>query len=62
MKTIYFNMRTNYGIETVDQICSIDFENTKDFRKELKSMLYNYHLAGMNVYLSSRSTKEWKNS
>lgn len=60
MKTIYFNMRGSYGVETVDQICTSDFETRKEFRKELKSMLSNYHLAGMNVYLSQRCTNDWK--
>lgn len=59
-KVIYFNMRTNYGIETVDQICESDFNSYKEFRKELQSMRSNYHLAGMPVYTSQRCAKDWK--
>lgn len=59
-KTIYFNMRGPYGVETVDQICESDFDTYKEFRKELRSMLSNYHLCGMPVYTSQRCTKDWK--
>ena len=38
MKTIYFNMKTVYGIETVDSICTEDWPDYKSFRNELKSM------------------------
>lgn len=61
MKTIYFNMRSCYGVETVDQICLADFENRKEFKKELRSMIENYHLCGMPVYTSQRCCKDWKN-
>jgi len=62
MKTVYLNMKSSYGTETVDQICREDFATAKEYRTELRSMLSNYHLAGMNVYTSRRCTKEWKNS
>lgn len=62
VKTIYFNMKTNFGVETVDQCISSEYENMKAYRAEIKSMLSNYHLAGINVYLSYRCTKEWKNN
>lgn len=58
--TIYFNMRTNQGIETVDELSRKDFKNAKEYCKERKSMKDNYRLAGMNVYISSRSTKDWR--
>lgn len=62
VKTIYFNMKTNFGVETVDQCISSEYENNKAYNAEIKSMLSNYHLAGMDVYLSSRCTKDWKNN
>lgn len=62
MKTIYFNIKSQYGVETVDQICRSDFETDKDFRKEKNSMIENYHMAGMPVYLSQRCTNDWKNN
>jgi hypothetical protein len=58
----YFNIRTAYGVETVDELDSKDFPMWKDFRKETFRLISEYHLAGMNVYTSSRCTKEWKNS
>lgn len=61
MKTIYLNMKSVYGIETVDQVCEEDFHTYKEFKKELRSMLENYHMAGMPVYSSQRCTNDWKN-
>ena len=60
MKTVYFNMRGNYGVETVDEISRADFNTYKEYRKELNSMLSNYRLCGMPVYTSQRCTKDWK--
>ena len=60
MKTIYLNMKSAYGTETVDQISRTDFEDRKSYLIELKSMISNYHMAGMNVYASGRCTKNWK--
>jgi hypothetical protein len=60
MKTIYLNMRTNYGTETVDQVCREDWPTYRDFKKEVNSLIYNYRLAGMQVYTSQRCTKDWK--
>lgn len=57
---LYFNMKSAYGTETVDQICKSDFSSGHEYRKEKQSMLRNYHLCGMPVYLSQRCTKDWK--
>mgnify|MGYP000921532737 CR=1 FL=1 len=57
---IYFNLKTNYGVETVDQLEKNDFQNRKLYRKELNIMLKSYRSAGMYVYLSQRPCKEWK--
>lgn len=62
MRTIYFNMKGNHGTETVDQISREDFITYKEYKKELNSMLMNYHLCGMNVYTSQRCTNDWKNN
>lgn len=56
----YLNLKTNYGVETVDQIDPKNFENRKSFRMELKRLVNEYHLCGMNVYLSQRCDKSWK--
>ena len=54
-------MKTSYGVETVDQIDREDWPNRKEFLKELRSMIENYHMAGMPVYQSRRCTKDWNN-
>ena len=57
-------MKTLYGIETVDEFTQ--GENApvtyKDFKKYVREMVREYHMSGMNVYTSSRSTKEWRKS
>ena len=61
MKTIYFNMKTSYGTETVDELSKEDFETWKDFYREVRRLVLEYHICGMNVYTSKRCTKDWKN-
>ena len=63
MKTIYLNMRTVYGVETVDQFTQGEDapQEPKEFRKYVNGMARNYTEAGMQVYQSQRATKDWKN-
>jgi len=56
----FLNLKTSYGVETVDQLDPNDFENFKAFRLELNRLVSEYHLAGMPVYVSSRCDKTWK--
>jgi len=55
----YLNMRTGDGVETVDEIIKSDFDSWTEYRAELSRLISEYHLCGMPVYSSSRSTKEW---
>lgn len=63
MKTIYLNMRTSQGVETVDEFTQgADApSNPKEFRAYINVMVREYNTAGMNVYKSSRCTKDWLN-
>jgi len=61
--TIYLNMKTSYGVETVDEFNISEFQQCEKyptFRKYVNAMVTEYHLAGMNVYKSSRCTNDWK--
>jgi hypothetical protein len=62
--TIYLNMKTAQGIETVDQFTRGEDapQDFKEFRKYVNRIIHEYHLSGMNVYKSSRSTREWRNN
>ena len=62
MNTIYLNIRTSEGVETVDQFTKGEDapQNAKEFRKYVNDMVKEYHISGQNVYKSSRSTKEWR--
>jgi hypothetical protein len=57
----YFNIKTNYGVETIDQLDRKDFSTYSEYIAELKRLKNEYRLAGMDIYLSQRATKEWYN-
>ena len=57
----YFNIKSVYGVETIDELDSSDFSTLKEFRQEVKRLYREYNLTPMNVYTSSRCTKDWKN-
>ena len=55
----YLNIRTSEGIETVDHLDRNDFNTYLDYNRELKRLVTEYRIAGMNVYTSQRSTKDY---
>ena len=59
MKT-YLNLRTNLGVETVDELELKSLSNIKELRKEVNRLVKEYHIAGMPVYTSQRATKIWR--
>jgi len=60
MNTIYLNMRTSQGVETVDEFTREENQTPKEFRLYVNQMVKEYQIAGMNVYKSSRCTNDWK--
>ena len=60
--TIYLNMRTSDGVETVDEFTRGEDSpnNPKEFRKYVRDMIHEYRISGHPVYQSSRCTKQWK--
>jgi hypothetical protein len=56
----YYNMKSVYGIETIDEINPKDYISYKEYRKELTRLRNEYRTCGMDVYISSRSTKDWR--
>jgi hypothetical protein len=58
----YLNMKTVFGIETIDELNPANFESYKLFRQELKRLLNEYRIAGMAVYISQRSTNDWRHN
>jgi hypothetical protein len=60
MKTIYLNIKTSQGVETVDEFSQEKGQNFKEFRKYVNDMVREYHVAEMGVYKSGRCTKVWK--
>lgn len=59
MKPIYLNIRYSQGVETVDEFTREENQSPSEFRKYVNQMVREYHLSGMNVYKSSRCTKDW---
>ena len=55
----YLNIKTNLGVETVDQLDCKDFKTFKEFKIELKRLISEYHLANIPVYVSTRPDKTW---
>ena len=56
---IYFNIKTIYGVETIDHLNKKDFKSFKEHNKEIKRLKKEYILAGLNVYTSQRSKKNY---
>ena len=55
-------MNNGQGVETIDQLSLDDFTSMKDFKTECRRLVSEYRLAGYgNIYISSRSTKQWRN-
>lgn len=61
METIFLNIRTSQGVETVDEFTREEGQSPKEFRLYVNQMYKEYQIAGMNVYKSSRCTNDWKN-
>jgi len=59
--TSYFNIKTSFGIETIDELSTNDFPTFKEFRIERKRLISEYNIANMYPYISQRCTKDWKN-
>ena len=57
---VYLNMRTQYGVETVDELSRKDFSTNREYRAELKRLISEYRLAVMDVYVSQRCCRDWK--
>jgi hypothetical protein len=55
----YFNLKTNHGTETVDELDRNDFKTYKEYRIELRRLKREYFIAGMNVYISQRACEDW---
>ena len=61
MKTIYFNLKTSEGTETVDHFTKEEGQTNGQFKKYIREMLTEYHKGGQMVYTSQRKTKEYGN-
>jgi hypothetical protein len=60
----YINIKTDKVIETIDEINLSEFGSVSEFWKECRRLISEYRLAyhgmGIEVYLSQKATKEWK--
>lgn len=55
----YLNIKTAYGVETVDELNRKDFETYKEFKAELRRLINEYRMCNMFVYISQRCDKTW---
>ena len=56
----YINCKTSQGVETIDVLDSNDFKDSKEFKREIRRLISEYNMAGMNAYISIRSTKSYR--
>jgi hypothetical protein len=55
----YFNLKTTHGVETVDQININDFKTWQEYKLELRRLIQEYRICGMDVYISQRACKDY---
>lgn len=58
----YLNIKSTFGVETIDQIDKKDYTTIKEYKKTLRDLIKDYHISGQNVYTSLRCAKDWKNN
>jgi hypothetical protein len=59
--TRYINTKYNNEVETIDSLNSDDFSTLKEFRLELKRLVFEYTTAYcQHCYSSIRSTRAYK--
>jgi len=56
----FYNVIYDNEVETIDELDSQDFKTHAEYKKELYRLRDEYQLAISGVYLSTRSTKEWR--
>ena len=57
----YINCKTEFGIETIDELHSKEYANNKVFWKVLLNTLEDAQISGHKAYISIRASKEWYN-
>lgn len=60
MKTVYLNLKSSAGRETVDEFSPEPGQSARAFGAYVWEMVREYHLAGMDVYHSQRACSNWK--
>lgn len=58
-KPVYLNMKSNIGVETVDEFTREPGRDPKEFNAYVRKMIDEYRLSGMAVYSSTRCSKDW---
>ena len=60
MTRVSLNWRSPAGRETVDEFEPEPGQTGREFRRYVREMVGEYHLAGMAVYQSSRPCANWR--
>jgi hypothetical protein len=55
--TKYINIKTSYGVETIDCIERDNFNTFSAYKKEVRRLIKEYKLLGLNSYASQRKAK-----
>ena len=57
---IFLNMKSSQGRETVDEFERAPQQPMREYLAYVREMVREYHMAGMDVYRSSRCCANWK--
>ncbi len=57
--TKYINTKTNYGVETIDHIEKDNFSTFSAYKKEVRRLIQEYRLSGINAYESQRKSNDY---
>lgn len=58
--TRYINTKTHHGVETIEEYALSEFPNRRAMTAELRRIVSEYRLSGMDVYVSQRADKTWR--
>jgi hypothetical protein len=57
--TKYINIKTQYGVETIESVERDNFYTFSAYKKEVRRLINEYKLMGYNAYPSKRKSKDY---
>jgi hypothetical protein len=57
----YLNCKTYKGVETIEQVELEKGQTLKEFKEYVDFLINEYSIAGIEVYMSCKCSKDWSN-